>query len=135
MADHHDRQARVLLARALDDRVQVVDELLEVLDQHALALGLAVADVIGPDHDRAALDQRLGDVVVAPDVLTVAVHQHDDPLGVGVGPDAQADPVAERGALAHGAACYSRLVPWSPTASRQSASAPTMRPKSRSAMS
>jgi hypothetical protein len=104
VADEHHQRAGMLLARQLHDLVQVVDHLLEVLDQHALAPGLAVADVVGTHDHGSAVHQRRGHVLVAADVLAVAVDQHDDALRLGIGPDADADPVAEHRALAHDAA-------------------------------
>ena len=50
-----------------------------------------MAEVIGPVDGRAALDQRRGHVLVAPDVLAVAVREHDDARRRLVGPDPHAD--------------------------------------------
>src|SRR4051794_29463505 len=75
----------------LYNRVQVVDDPLEVLDQGPLALRAPVAQVVGPVDNSAAVHQRLRDVGVAPDVLAVAVGQHDDARGVGVVPHRDAD--------------------------------------------
>src|SRR5262249_34708582 len=47
-------------------------------DERALALGAAVAQVIGGVDGRAVADEMIGDVRVARRVLTVAVRDHGD---------------------------------------------------------
>jgi hypothetical protein len=95
---HHDHGE--VAAHLADDFVEVVHEPLEVLDQRGLALRAAVAHVVGADHLRAARDQRLGDMLIAADVLAVAVHQHDQPGGAGGRPAAHLH-AADRRLLAH----------------------------------
>ena len=53
-----------------------------MLDERALALGAAVAEVVGPEDDGAVGDEPLGHVLVAAGVLAVAVGQQDDEGGV-----------------------------------------------------
>ena len=58
--------------------VEVVDDVFEVLDDHPVAATLAVADVVEPVDDGPVVDERRSDVVVAPDVLPVAVGEQRD---------------------------------------------------------
>ena len=99
VADHDDRQ---VAARVAHHRAQVVDDRLEVLDQRLLPRRAPVPDVIGPDHRRAAGGQRPGDVLVAADVLAVAVDEHHEAGRVLDGPAADLDAPDRRQVLAHG---------------------------------
>ena len=65
--------------------MQVVDHRLEVGDQRPFAVRPAVTDVVEPDDEGAVGGERAGDVVVAADVLAVAVRDDDDVGGVGGG--------------------------------------------------
>ena len=82
VADEHERQVGVLYVGTLHEQVQVVDDPLEVLDQHPLALAAPVADVVVPVDDGAVGGEPLGHPLVAPDVLAVAVRDDRDPRRV-----------------------------------------------------
>ncbi|HMQ72458.1 MAG TPA: hypothetical protein PKD25_08080 [Rubrivivax sp.] len=73
VADQHLRQRGVFAARALGEPVHVVDHGLEVGAQHTLAVGAAMPEVVLPEHHRAGRIQPRRDMLVATDVLAVAV--------------------------------------------------------------
>ena len=77
VADHHDGQVRIRGARVLGHRREIGRQYLDVVGQARRSLREAVTPLVGNVHDPAPLDQCLGDVVVAPRVLAVAVGQHD----------------------------------------------------------
>src|SRR5215216_1313188 len=77
MPDHRHRQPGVGRLGLADHGVDVLDQRGEVRDQDPLALGTAVPDVVQAIGAPAGIIQRLGDVLVAAEVLAVAVDQHD----------------------------------------------------------
>ena len=79
MADHHHRQSGVLADRDVDQRPEIVDDVLEVGDQRPLAVAVAVAEVILAVHDRAGGGESVGHMAVTTGVFRVAVHDHHDP--------------------------------------------------------
>ena len=78
VADQDDRQAGLLDARGLGHQPEIGHHVLAVLDQRPLALRATVAQVVGRIDHPAVGDQRVGDVVVAPRVLAVAVGEEYD---------------------------------------------------------
>src|SRR5688500_17469939 len=70
----------------LGDQVEVGRNRLALGDQGALALGEAVAHVVGRVDGRPFGDKPVGDVVVTAGVLAVAVGDQPDERGVGVRP-------------------------------------------------
>src|SRR5207302_11174313 len=90
MPEEDDRQPGVCGLRALDDPPHVVHHVLEVRDENTLARGAAVPEVIGAVHRGPARAERAGDVVVALDVLAVAVRDDDQAPRPGMLPDADA---------------------------------------------
>ena len=88
VADQDQRQARVFIARELRDEVEIGGEMLAVDDQRPLAVRAAVAEVVRPVDRGAIGDEPLGDVVVAADVLGVAVDDQRDVAGVRLGQSA-----------------------------------------------
>ncbi|SUI39559.1 Uncharacterised protein [Serratia marcescens] len=58
-----------------DHALHVVDHGVIIFDQHALALRQAVAEMVGAEHPRALRLQRARHVLIAAEVLAVAVYQ------------------------------------------------------------
>ena len=83
MPDEHDRHIGVLGPGALGEEVDVVDDLLDIVEDDALALGAPVPEVVDGIHGGAVGIERGGDVAVAVDVLTVAVHEDHDVARIG----------------------------------------------------
>ena len=75
----------MLAARELGDECRSAVSSSPSLDQGPLALRAAVTLVIGPDDHGALGDEPLGDVLVAADVLAVAVGEQDEELASGFG--------------------------------------------------
>jgi hypothetical protein len=100
VAHHDERQRAVGRAGLHDDAVHVLDHPGEVLDQHPFARRAAVAAVVQAVDRGAPRAQPLGDVLVAADVLAVAVHEHGQPRGFGPGrgPGARRQPLRPVGA-------------------------------------
>ena len=103
MAEQRERHAGVGGRGAVDDVVEVGEVVAEVLDQRPLALGLAVAEVVEPVDGGAVRDQGLGDVLVAPDVLAVAVREDHHPARVLERPVGERDRPARAGERVRGA--------------------------------
>ena len=78
----------MLRPSAFDKQVQVVDDRFEVGDQGTLAVRVPVPSVVEPIHGGAVLSEGGGDVVVAADVLPVAVHDDDEVARLRVRPRA-----------------------------------------------
>jgi hypothetical protein len=91
VAHEHEWQAGVRGARAFDQQVQVVDDRVEVGDESGLAVRAPVPDVVEAVDGGAVLAQGRGDVVVAADVLAVAVRDHHDVARLLVVPRAHVD--------------------------------------------
>ena len=75
----------MLAAGELGDEVEVRGQLLALADEGPLALRATVTLVIGPDDHGALGDEPLGHVLVAADVLAVAVGEQDEELASGFG--------------------------------------------------
>ena len=86
MADHHQRQARVLRPGKLDDQVQIGGQVLALRDQRPLAVRAPVAEVVEAVNRRPIGQQPLDHMGIAADVLGVAVDDDRDVTGVGVRP-------------------------------------------------
>ena len=62
--------------------MEIVHQQLEVGHEDPFALRMPMPDVVVSPHHRAAIAERRGHVLVAPDVLAIAVDEDDDPLRV-----------------------------------------------------
>ena len=89
----------MLVAGGAADLVEVLDDVLDVGDEHPLALGAAVAEVVGRVDDGAVAGEAVEHVGVAPGVLAVAVrdqhHAARRALGVATADDDTAVRAAE----------------------------------------
>ena len=82
----------MLAAGELGDEVEVRGQLLALADEGPLALRATVTLVIGPDDHGALGDEPFRHVLVAADVLAVAVGEQDEESRVGVRPSADMEP-------------------------------------------
>jgi hypothetical protein len=96
VTEQRDRKPGVLGPRLVHNLRDVVDDRLYVVDKPALAVGAAVAVMVGGVHDRSISRQAGGDVLVSAAVFAESVHEHHDPLRIGGVPA----PDEDRAALA-----------------------------------
>ena len=78
VAEHEHRHARLGRRRPVDERVDVGDDVVHVLDEGARTVGAAVAAMVERVDGVALADEPGDDVVIAAAVLAQAVDEDDD---------------------------------------------------------